>query len=707
MRHLSEIAPLVRVLGCYERDNFFSFSAQVAKTNGARKVVVKQSTPAVSLNILIVGFGNFGQFLSKELVRQGHNVSAWNVTDESLNAQKLSVVFESDLNNFAKFERRFDVVIFSVSIMAFANVVASFPFHFECFASSLIVDVLSVKMYAKQILSLHVPKSADILLTHPMFGRESGKRSWINLPMVFEKLRITDIHRCSCFLSIFSSKGCEMLEMQSETHDAYSAGSQFITHLTGRILSRLGPSSTPINTKGFEVLLQLVENTCKDSWELFYGIFKHNPRSLEQLGAFEEAFLDVKQILLSDLQSNSSDTSEIEFSPRITAIQQSGTAAIFDLAESLRRQGKPIISLSVGEPDFPVPKPIKEAIVDALMKDQTKYTPIAGVFELRKSIAEKLKKENGLDYAPEQIVVSNGAKQSIVQAAMALVRPGDQVLIPTPYWTSYRDMVTLSGGKTIEIPCSYEAGYKLSAENLRKNLMNAKRARLLMLNYPSNPTGVIYSKEELFALARVLEEFPDVFIISDEIYEHIMYEGEHVSFASLPRMHERTITVNGFSKAFCMTGLRIGYAAASKQIVSQLVKIQSHLTSSACSISQYGAIAALKLEKSVISGMVEKFKQRRDVIVSRFQKIKGMRILVPHGAFYIYADISVLLNENTKGLKSDSEFCMELLEKYNIAAVPGAAFGLSGCFRISYATSDENISKALDGIEKFVQDLYS
>jgi aspartate/methionine/tyrosine aminotransferase len=407
------------------------------------------------------------------------------------------------------------------------------------------------------------------------------------------------------------------------------------------------------------------------------------------------------------LQSMSSDNPEIEFNPRITAIQKSGTAAMKDLAESLRRQGKPVIGVSVGEPDFPVPRSVKEAIVDALMKDQTKYAPIAGVYELRKSISEKLKTENGLDYVPEQIIVSNGAKQATAQAIMALVRPGDQVLIPAPYWTSYRDMVTLSGGETIEISCSYEIGFKLSAENLRKTLLNTKEARLLILNYPSNPTGVIYSKEELFALAEVLQDFPQVFIISDEIYERIMYEGEHISFASLPQMYERTITVNGFSKAFCMTGLRIGYAAASKQIITQLVKIQSHLTLSPCSISQYGAIAALKLDKSHILEMVEKFKQRRDVTVSRFQEIKGIRIIIPNGAFYIYADISALLNENTKGLKSDSEFCMALLEKHNVATVPGAAFGLSGCFRISFATSDENISKALDGIEKFVQDLYS
>ena len=203
-----------------------------------------------------------------------------------------------------------------------------------------------------------------------------------------------------------------------------------------------------------------------------------------------------------------------------------------------------------------------------------------------------------------------------------------------------------------------------------------------------------------------MKQFPDVFVVSDEIYEHIIYEGEHISFASLPDMYDRTITVNGFSKAFCMTGLRIGYIAATPQIVQQAIKIQSHLTSSACTPSQYGALAALKLEKSVVTKMVEKFKERRDLIISKLKDVRGLQILVPSGAFYIYADISAVLKENTRGIKSDSEFCMELLEKHFVATVPGAAFGLEGCFRLSYATSNENIIKAVDAIIKFVQELF-
>eukprot|EP00475_Leptophrys_vorax_P008941 TRINITY_DN15840_c0_g2_i2.p1 TRINITY_DN15840_c0_g2~~TRINITY_DN15840_c0_g2_i2.p1 ORF type:complete len:292 (+),score=85.39 TRINITY_DN15840_c0_g2_i2:476-1351(+) len=289
---------------------------------------------------------------------------------------------------------------------------------------------------------------------------------------------------------------------------------------------------------------------------------------------------------------------------------------------------------------------------------------------------------------------------------MALVCPGDEVVIPSPYWTSYSDMVTLCKGVTVEIPCSVKENFKLTANALRKCLSRLSRAKVLMLNYPSNPTGVVYSRDELLAIAQVLESYPEIIIISDEIYEYILYEGEHISFASLPNMFVRTVTINGFSKAYCMTGLRVGYMAGPSSVAAQVTKIQSHVTSSTCSTSQYAAVAALSLDRSEIQVMVDKFKERRDFVVSQLSEIEGIEFAIPQGAFYVFVDISKILATNKCGVKSDTAFCIQLLEKYNVAVVPGVGFGMAGCFRISYSNSMSNLEKAMSCIKTHVKQLF-
>lgn len=389
-------------------------------------------------------------------------------------------------------------------------------------------------------------------------------------------------------------------------------------------------------------------------------------------------------------------------------VQESATAAIFDRASQLKRAGKPVISLCVGEPDFPIPTPIKEAIIQGVENNNTRYTPTAGLFELREAIAAKLLRDNGLVYSPEQIVVSNGAKQSIMQAMTVLLQPGDSVLIPAPYWPSYRDMAILNGAVPVEIPTQIKHQYKLTPDLLHGYLSSATKAKILLLCSPSNPTGSVYSRSELKALVSVISEFPQLFILSDEIYEYLLYEGEHVSIASFPEISARCIVINGFSKSFCMTGLRIGFAAAPLRISTELIKVQSHLTSCAGSLSQVAALAALRLQRESLSPMLQQFKERRDLVCNRLMELGNcVEFFTPQGAFYVFVDVSRVLRANPAGIQSDTELCLFLLENHCIALVPGSGFGCPGALRISYSISKMQLETAMDAFVKGIQTISS
>ena len=387
----------------------------------------------------------------------------------------------------------------------------------------------------------------------------------------------------------------------------------------------------------------------------------------------------------------------MQLSSRVETLSPSLTLAIDSKAKAMKAEGIDVCGFGAGEPDFDTPEHIKAAAQAALETGFTKYTPSSGIPELRQAIAEKLAADNKLEYKPSQVIVSNGAKQSCFNAIMAVCEPGDEVLIPAPYWLSYPEMVRLAGAEPVIIHTTQENSWKITAEQFEEAM--TPKTKMIILNTPGNPTGSVYTREELRALSEVAAE-EDIYILSDEIYEKLVYDGtEHVSIASLtPEAYDLTITVNGFSKAYAMTGWRLGYLAAPEPIARAIDSMQSHSTSNPCSFAQKGALAAIKGDQQCIVDMREEFNLRREYMHGRLSSISGITAVKPLGAFYVLANISAL------GLNS-TNFADRLLSKANVAVVPGVAFGDDRTVRLSYATSLDVIKKGLDRIEEFAKTL--
>ena len=389
-------------------------------------------------------------------------------------------------------------------------------------------------------------------------------------------------------------------------------------------------------------------------------------------------------------------------SDKINSLPISQTVGMTAKAHDLKNKGIDFITLSAGAPDFNIPDYIKDAAIDAINNNFHKYSPVDGFVELKKAICTKFKRDNNLEYEIDQIVVSTGAKQSIVNAIMSLVNPGDEVIIPTPYWVSYSAMVTLAEGVSVFVNPK-DSSHKITADQLESAITN--KTKMLMLNSPNNPSGSVFTNDEYLEFSKVLEKYPDIIVISDEIYEHINYDFKTPSFASIPEMFDRTITVNGVSKAFAMTGWRIGYLAASKKIAKACNKMQGQITSGANCIAQQAAIKALMEPPSKVEYMVEEFQIRRDLIIKLLNQIEGFRIdEPPSGAFYVFPDISSFFGKEIKGKKinNSSDFAMLLLEVAHVATVPGDAFGSPNCLRISYAASREDLESAINRIKSFL-----
>jgi len=380
-------------------------------------------------------------------------------------------------------------------------------------------------------------------------------------------------------------------------------------------------------------------------------------------------------------------------SDRITSIKPSPTMAVSAKAAELKRQGRNIISLSVGEPDFDTPEHIKQAGIEAINKGITKYTAVEGTLELRQAIAEKLMRDNKLEYSAKQILVSSGAKQSIYNLFGAVLNHGDEVLIPTPYWVSYPDMAILFGAKANFIQTQQINRFKLTAQALEAAI--TPQSKLLVLNSPSNPTGVAYSKQELAELAAVLLRHPNIIICSDDIYEHIWWDKEGFSniLMACPELYDRTIIVNGVSKSYAMTGWRIGYAAGPQDIITAMSNLQSQSTSNPCSISQAAAVTALNGDQSCLSPMIEAFKERHDFMINELKQIRGFVPVAADGAFYIFVNVQAAMQ--SLNISNDVEFSSYILEQAEIAVVPGSAFGMEGYIRISYATSTKLLAEAM------------
>lgn len=382
-------------------------------------------------------------------------------------------------------------------------------------------------------------------------------------------------------------------------------------------------------------------------------------------------------------------------SDRINAMSTSATLAMAAKARELRGQGKDIIGLSLGEPDFNIPDFIKEAAKTAIDENYSSYSPVDGYGDLKAAISRKFKRDNGLDYGLDQIVVSTGAKQSLANVAMVMLNKGDEVILPAPYWVSYADIVKLAEGVPVEVPTGIESDFKMTPEQLRGAI--TPKTKMLWFSSPCNPSGSVYSEAELKALAAVLQEYPDIYVVSDEIYEHINFRGGHVSIAAQPGMYDRTITVNGVSKAYAMTGWRIGFIGAPAWIAKACTKFQGQITSGANAIAQRATIAALDAPLEKIQYMIEKFHQRRDLILELLGEIPGFKLNVPEGAFYVFPDISDYFGKTLRGrsIANASDLAMYLLEEASVATVTGEAFGNPDCIRISYAASETEIREAV------------
>lgn len=387
-------------------------------------------------------------------------------------------------------------------------------------------------------------------------------------------------------------------------------------------------------------------------------------------------------------------------SDRINSLPSSQTLAMAAKARELRAEGKDIIGLSLGEPDFNTPDFIKDAAIEAINENYNSYTPVDGYGELKEAICTKFKRDNNLDYKPSQIVVSTGAKQSIANIAQVLLNPGDEVLLPAPYWVSYSAIATLCEAKYIEIPSSIETDFKITPEQLEAVI--TPKTKMIFFNSPNNPSGTIYSEAEYRALAAVLEKHPQIYILSDEIYEHINYETKPFSFAAIESMYDRTITVNGLAKAFAMTGWRIGYIGAPEWIAKACTKMQGQITSGTNCIAQRAAITAVLAPITKIQYMVDEFKTRRDIIIGLLREIDGFKVNVPEGAFYVFPDVSAFFGKTIDGVKIEnaSDFSLFILEKANVATVTGDAFGTPNCIRISYAASELQIREAIKRIKE-------
>ena len=389
-----------------------------------------------------------------------------------------------------------------------------------------------------------------------------------------------------------------------------------------------------------------------------------------------------------------------QLSDRLNRLAPSATLAMSQKSAELKAQGVDVINLSVGEPDFNTPDHIKEAAKRAVDENYSRYSPVPGYPALKKAIVDKLKNENGLDYEPSQIICSNGAKQSVCNAVLALVNPGDEVIIPAPYWVSYPQMVLLAEGTPVTVEATIEQDFKITPEQLEAAI--TPKTRALILCSPSNPTGSVYSAEELEALAAVLRRHENVIVLSDEIYEHINYVGRHASIASCEGMKERTVVINGVSKAYAMTGWRIGFIAAPEWIAKGCNKLQGQSPSGPCSVSQMAATAAFAGDQTCVETMRQAFERRKNLIVRLAKEIPGLEVNDPHGAFYLFPKCSSFFGkrDGDRVINNSTDFALYLLEVAHVATVGGDAFGSPACFRMSYATSDENITEAMRRIKE-------
>jgi len=712
LKHIRELTPFARVLGSYQADG--ETTDELCQALLARATVNQPKAPIAcqALRILIVGFGNFGRFLAKEFSKR-HTVYGTSVDHNAQQSESevcaqigCTWVAWSDLEEFL-IEQRVDVLLIATSIPSFEFVVGEFPKDALRQSQALVVDVLSVKEFPRLVLLRELPEECDILCTHPMFGPESGKYGWYGLAFVFELVRARNWQRARSMLNIFEEARCRMVCMPCKEHDEQAAATQFLTHYIGRLLASHGCKSTSVDLKGFESLCKVVDNTCKDSFDLFYGLFKYNKLSSDTISRLKRTFANIETWLNFPqhkcLQEAgvSEDTLWVPHVSSIAkSISESRTAAVQALATKLQREGRNVnAALCIGEPDYaPPPEVLRSASLAG--------GGLGGDVQLRQEICEDLKQRKAVVYKPSQICISDGGKQALYQAVTALLEDDDEVLIPTPCWVSYYDMVRLCRAVPVQVETLASDGYLLRPEALEASLRaSGSKCKALILCNPNNPTGAVIPADVLKGLAVVLQqpEFRHVYIITDEIYERLVFDTPHVCFASLPAMQHRTLLVSGFSKGFAMTGYRLGYLAANQHVIEKVTKLQALIAGPVSSSTQKAGIVALRdVSAQWTDARVQELRVKRDFVLQRLREMPGVVCQTPEGAFYALPDISCCMSAGSR-VQTAEAFCKVLLEDYNVALTPGEAFRAPSSVRISYACSLEDLENAMTAFAACVE----
>ena len=682
LRHLREIASFLRILGTYPKEG--------------EEVIINTNRMKEDYTIGILGFGRFGQFLGKEFAKR-FRVLATSRTSYEIIANNYNIEWYNTLDDF--FSKKMDCLIVSTSILSFEKIIKKISKY--DLKDTLIVDVCSVKTFSKEIMLKYLPNS-DLLCTHPMFGPDSGKISWAGLPFVYENVRIMNKKRAMEIINFFSEKGCAMLELSCEKHDEYAASSQFITHLTGRILAKLNLKSTPINTNGFNMLLGLIDNTESDSFELFRGLYKFNKNSEFELQKVKNAFKHI----YAELNDRKINQVDLGISENVLCIQESKTSQMLEMVLKKRERGENVISLAIGQPGFIPNNKVSMNGIKAIVENKVKYTKVSGILELRNKISNYLKVSRGLDYNTDELICTSGAKNGIYISLQCLCNMNDEIIIPTPYWVSYPSMVKLLNGIPKIVKTKKENKFCLTGKELEKSITNM--TKVLILCNPNNPTGVSYSKKQLNEIVYILQKNPQIYVITDEIYEGLMHEDKFVSLSEYKCLRERLIIVSGFSKTYAMCGYRLGYVASTKKIIKYINRIQGQTVGCPSSISQNAALSCFTDEVSDwINVQREDLIDKRDYIIRELDREK-INYIKPNAAFYIFVEVKNCFNRtivDISHVRNSIDFCEHFLNMYNIACTPGKSFGNDNYIRICYSIDNDVLKQVVTNLIKCINDL--
>jgi len=703
LKHLREITPFVRVLGSYPTygADLHSMCAALRAMSLQNTALSKKAIPG-QLTIAIIGFGNFGQFLAKEFTKK-HLVLATSKSCYAKEAAALGcewVPWDQMDSLFTK--RSVDVILISTSITSFKSVVKSLSKEMLRQCSPLVTEVCSVKTFPKSVLLDEVPENCDIICTHPMFGPESGKHGWHGLPFVFDGVRVQNWERARRFISIWEDARCRIESMSCEQHDSYAASSQFLTHVTGRIMAVHGYNPTPLDLKGYKCLCRVADVVCNNSFDLFYGLFKYNTASLDTLRKLRQAFENIQGKLLSrrSIENVGQDRSRHGSMLSLTGVMQShcksAASSVQELTMQLQADGVEVnFCLCTEELERTVP-----AQVQISEEPITGWSPLnmQGEFKLRQRICCYLQERKSTTYKLDQICVSSCGKQAMMQALMMICEEGDQVIIPSPYWLSYGRIVRQCRACPIPVVTSVGDAYRMRPSSLQAALEESgAKCRALVICNPNDPTGAVMDAQSLEELAIVLRQprFAHIQIIADEIYEQLVFDTEHTSFAALDGMASRTITVGGLFLDDAVSGCQLGYVAAPEGMASQLVKLQRHVAACASSFSQTAAIAALAdTTRNCNKVCVQDLQRKRDIIIARLKDIPSISCNTPQSGFFVLVDLSQALGVGARATTSE-EFCKIFLQEHKVALVPGDSFNAPLCVRISFACPIKDLEEAL------------